>query len=109
MKRYIKSSNYDRLRYELDGQGQWLPTWFADASDEEIDSLKQMIIEDHNNRKDASPEYDDEDDFIELDLKDLRAEGFSKSDIDEIIAMIENGHTVDSAIQRQHIKKESRR
>ena len=105
MKRYIRSSSkYDRLKFEIDGQEEWLPAWFAEASDEEIERAKKATTEARLRRKEYVPEYSD-DEYVELNINDLKAEGFSKSEIDEIVAMIENGHTVDSAIQRQLLKR----
>ena len=104
MKRYIRSAlDYDRLAFEKDGETWHLPTWYADRSDDEIESLKQTVIN-------AKPRtYDADTLAVDIDeskvRSDLRAEGFSRSEIDEIIAMVYNGMTMDSAIQRQYMNR----
>ena len=101
MKRYIRSDyDYDRLAYEKDGRIEHLPTWYYDKSDEELEELKQRLI----NAKPAenSESYDFDARYDEKDIrKQLRAEGFGKAAIDEIIVQVRNGATMDSAIQRQ--------
>ena len=105
MKRYIRSDvDYDRLAFEKDGETWHLPTWYADRSDEEIESLKRIVI-------DAKPRtYDATTPAVDIDeskvRRDLRAEGFSRQEIDEIIAMVYNGMTMDSAIQRQFMRRD---
>ena len=105
MKRYIRStSNYDRLAFDKDGETWYLPTWYADSSDDEIESLKQTLI-------DAKPRtHDTTTPSVDIDeskvRRDLRAEGFSRPEIDEIIAMVYNGMTMDSAIQRQFMRRD---
>lgn len=101
MKRYVRTNEYDRLKFMKDGQEQYLPTWFMHRSDKEVEEAKQKLI---NAPKKSYDEYEP----IEIDevkiRRDLRKEGFSSDDIEEIIAMIYNGMTVDSAIQRQLMK-----
>lgn len=101
MKRYIRSDyDYDRLAYEKDGRIEHLPTWYYDKSDEELEEIKQQVI----NAKPPtnSDEYDFDSRYDEKDIrKQLKAEGFRKADIDEIIMRVKNGDTMDSAIQRQ--------
>lgn len=102
MKRYIRSNDYDRLAFVKDGRTQYLPTWFKDKSDAELDELKQRVI---NSKPSSSEDVSIEIDEPQL-RKDLRKEGFTRADIDEIIAMVYNGHTIDSAIQRQLAKSD---
>lgn len=105
MKRYIRSdANSDRLAFYKNGEIWHLPTWFADKSDDEIERLKQTVI-------DAEPHsYDSTIPAVDIDeskvRRDLRAEGFSRPEIDEIIAMVYNGMTMDGAIQRQLMQRD---
>ena len=103
MKRYIRSDvDYDRLAFEKDGETWHLPTWYADRSDEEIESLKRTLI-------DAKPRAQRNYEPIQIDeqqvRRNLRKEGFNRLEIDEIIAMVYNGMTMDAAIQRQYMNR----
>lgn len=101
MKRYIRTNDYDRLRFVKNGQEQYLPTWFMYKSDEEVEEAKQKLINAPDRTYNSYEPIEIDEDKIRRELK---KEGFSSADIDEIIAMIYNGMTVDSAIQRQLIK-----
>lgn len=110
MKRYIRSDfNTDRLHLNVDGEDVYLPTWYAEKSDDEVNDAKQILEKAVRDRHNRVNDYS-ADDYEEIEIderslrRDLKAEGFSKADCDEIIAMIYNGHTVDSAIQRQIMK-----
>lgn len=106
MKRYIRSDTADKLRVEYDGEVEYLPTWYLNMDDNDIEEAKQIVRDAMKTRRvDRVVEDDYYEDIDERSLRsDLRREGFSGTDIDEIVAMIYNGHTVDSAIQRQIMK-----
>ena len=101
MKRWIHaSSDYDRLKFiNKKGEVDYLPTWYIDRSDEEVEKAKQILI---NAPEGQYTEFHEIKIPNEAKLRrDLKEEGFIKPEIEEIIEYIYSGGTVDAAIQRQ--------
>ena len=86
----------NKLAYEIDGKIEYLPVWYSLRSDEEIEEAKRIVIEAAKN----PIKYDNskiEIDEVEI-RKQLRSE-FNEDQIDEIIRMLYDGRTLDSAMQ----------
>ena len=107
MKRYIRSTTMEDLAYYKDEVKEHLPTWYLTKSKEEIVKAKRTVA-DYYPESWQDTEYPvslSEDEERKL-RRDLRQEGFDPDEIDEIIARVENGSTVDSAIQRQYDRRD---
>ena len=97
------------LSFNVNGETLYLPTWYQLRSDEEIQEAKLTIIEEMilAQSRPADVQVIDEYD-IELDkmtemeehiLRELKKEGFTKDQIEEIFARYYAGETLDSAMQ----------
>lgn len=88
----------NKLAYEINGKVEYLPMWYSLKSDEEIEAAKQIVIESAKNPK---PQSDQEPIIIdEVKIKKmLKSDGFTKNQIEEIIAKFYCGYTLDSAMQ----------
>lgn len=89
----------NKLAYEIDGKIEYLPVWYSLRSDEEIEEAKRIVIEAAKN----PIKYDNskiEIDEVEI-RKQLRSE-FNEDQIDEIIRMLYDGRTLDSAMQSMY-------
>lgn len=76
-----------------------LPEWCKFWSDEEINAAAKAVYED--NHSESIEEIESE---IEINcdqiIEELRDDGFTKSQIEEIVAYVECGYTINAAIQR---------
>lgn len=87
------------------GETITLPEWCKDWSEAEQQKAAKAIYEVKQNEEDINNlEYDntEADDTDQL-IDELLAEGFNEQEVEEIIAKIACGHTIDSAIQRMFI------
>ena len=100
MKRWIHANtDYDRLKYVKNGEIEYLPTWYLDKSDEEIERVKEILI---NAPEGQYIPFHEVRIPNEVKLRrDLKEGGFIPPEIDEIIDRMANGSTIDNAIQRQ--------
>ena len=95
----------DYSKYEIkfeNGETLYIPTWFWDLPDEELDKIRQTIIDGY---KTPSPQPESSNTYEEIEsetedlYRQLREEGFTFSEAEEIIAYIGCGYSVDAAIQ----------
>ena len=103
MKRWIHASVASPdLSYTYNGKTYYLPEWCKDWSRDDIEQAKKDAIAgleypDPNAYKDE-PRYSEEDLY---DIEEqLRHEGYSRREIDQIIEDVLSGRTLDSAIQK---------
>lgn len=80
-----------------------LPEWCKLWSDEELEEAKAHLYEEGQRKMTTDSKSVDvvpQPEPYEDEVKMLKAEGFSESEIEEIIFSVENGRTFDEAIQR---------
>ena len=91
--------NIEKLKYKnLKGEIQYLPTWFINSTEEEIADAINIILEEEKNPKTYIVEpavYD-----VDALITQLKCAGYKSHQIDQIIADVQCGRTLDSAMQR---------
>lgn len=104
----IEKHTAAELGFTFDGQVYYLPQWYKFRSDREIELAKQIIIDDllaeAANATPAKDKYDKEiENQEEMEAyisKQLKEEGYTKKQIEQILADYYSGRTLDSAIQK---------
>lgn len=93
-----KEEKMNKLAYEINGEVKYLPQWCLLMSDEQIEKSKKTLI---NEAKNLKPKYESKPIVVDEPKikKMLKSDGFTKSQIEEIIAMLYCGYTMDNAIQ----------
>ena len=104
MKRMIRSSS-DPLEFTYpNGEVGHLPEWYSLRSPEEVAKAKEILIDEFNHPS-KPKNYDEEytpaisDKDLRALKKELRKEGFSTKEINQIEYRVTSGWSVDSAIQ----------
>lgn len=97
------------LSFKYNGETFYLPTWYQLESEEEIEGAKAALIAEMIRSDSAEPtefvedEYDAElDRMTEMEeyiWNQLKAEGYTSDQIEEILARYYSGQTLDSAMQ----------
>lgn len=89
----------------IDGETLYLPTWYLYRSDKEIEETKRFLIEQsaHTNPVTVVDDYDvdiKKQEEIEAHIvRQLKKKGFTRKQVDEILARYYSGQTLDSAMQ----------
>lgn len=88
----------EKLKYiNLEGEIQYLPTWFINSTDEEIKEAINIVLKEEKPPKTYTPETVLNENVL---ISQLKSEGYKNHQIEQIIADIQCGRTLDSAMQK---------
>ena len=89
------------LNFKVNDVEYQLPTWYAERSDEEIEKAKRVLIEEYSREVEPLIEEFMPIQFDEKEIcRQLKEAGFEKNEIEEIIADMYCGRTLDSVMQK---------
>lgn len=90
--------SFEKLKYiNLEGEIQYLPTWFINSTDKEIKEAINIVLKEEKTSKTYTPETIINENIL---ISQLKSEGYKNHQIEQIIADIQCGRTLDSALQR---------
>ena len=88
----------EKLKYiNLEGEIQYLPTWFINSTDKEIKEAINIVLKEEKTSKTYTPKTVLNENVL---ISQLKSEGYKNHQIEQIIADIQCGRTLDSAMQR---------